>query len=842
MGIMNASFLAVLLAMVAIVTSHGPTEKQLQEAVAIATVELNRPSSAAARVCSLGWSKYGSVCFRAFTGSVDYAGAKAACRTKGGRLAMPKDRNTNDFLVRLKNGNSRSVSTWIGLNDISHEGRFVWEDGHVLWPRQFADWAHGEPNNMPVGHGDCVKIEKANILSAYANRWRDYICRGHLGFICEKAPTRPGPAAGRAAPSGCQHQLAAVHRSTAMTVKLSNHAAILEKVAKSLMTSTGGPSLDVLSRINSRYITSVCHGTMVAVCPRPTTPEFRSADGRCNNQRHPLWGSTEQCLKRLLPPQYDDGLMSPRTTGRNLTPLPKVRRVSLVMHEDLRKSSPVNTHMVMQFGQFLDHDFTLTPSFQEEGLDCTCDSTDERCFNIHVPSDDPDFSGRPCLGFSRSRSCPNEGCRMGRRQQLNQITAFVDASNVYGSSEDEMSSLRSRSETRARGLLKSRPNPADANKKELLPGAMAEDFECDEFTGSETCSQAGDVRVNEQPGLTSMHTVFLREHNRIARGLCRLNPRWDDDRVFYETRKIIGALMQKITYGEFLPRVIGPAAMAANQLRLVSNGFYRGYSASVNPTIFNVFATAAFRFGHSLVQNSFNRFAADFTQGSTCPFELAFAFFNPSHIFDNAQGGPDSILRGLTAQSHQDFDRFMVSGLTKRLFAVPAGSDRGLDLAALNIQRGRDHGLPGYNAWRARCGLRRAARIGDLAREIPDAITRQKLGSLYSHVDDIDVFVGGLAEESVSGGVVGPTFACLIGIQFQNLRKGDRFWFENPGQFSSAQLAEIRKASLARILCDNTDGTTQMQPDVFRQHTQPGNERVACSSLPQMDLTKWRQW
>ncbi|XP_019613501.1 PREDICTED: thyroid peroxidase-like [Branchiostoma belcheri] len=930
--------------------------------------------------------------------------------------------------------------------------------------------------------------------------------------------------------SGALNALAREHRSTPMARNLSRCATVLEKVAKHFMSSsrrrTSSYTIAMLSAIDSPNVTSVCDATSMepVTCPTPAVPEFRSANGRCNNRNHPLWGSSEQPFRRLLEPEYGDGLMTPRTTGsgRDGAPLPSPRLVSTTMHEDLRKSSPVNTHMVMQFGQFLDHDITLTPNFQEEGLVCTCGTDDEHCFNINVPSDDPDFAGRPCLPFARSLSCPNEGCRLGRRQQLNQLTAFVDASNVYGSSDEEIEELREHAEppvvqatcpagyqrfqkncfkafpqtkpdyswamkaclkdegflampkdaatnaflvqlknavrndvafyiglsdrnaegqwrfadgtllgsyknwspgepnnsgnedcanlrpgsggkwndvpcsidrryicqvppihpgcsqkatgttykyrwdlpqltgtrftfqvsaykaahiglspenhdvtnmyeiviggwsntksairlgkqgeTRAlvstpgiisateyrtfwinlapdgtisvgkggvsqpfmswrdpnpirvsyagystrsgatgrwkfcsnegaRGLLKSRPNPLDANKKELLPASIADEAVCAEFTGNETCSQAGDIRVNEQPGLTSMHTVFLREHNRIARQLSGLNPHWDDDRVFFETRKIVGALMQKITYGEDLPYVLGPDAMTKFHLTLLQSGFFSGYDVSVNPTISNVFATAAYRSGHSLVNERQFRLPPDFNQGSLCPIQLDFAFFNPSHVLNNDLGGVDSILRGLTAQPHQDVDRFMVSSLTKHLFADPPGS-LGLDLAALNIQRGRDHGLPGYNAWRVTCGLSGATTFSALGTEIPDVNTRKILGKLYSHVNDIDVFVGGLAEESVPGGVVGPTFACLIGLQFQALRMGDRFWFENEGQFTAAQLAEIRKTSLARILCDNTDGTTHMQPDVFRLPTQSGNERVACSSLPQMDLTKWQE-
>ncbi|XP_078600467.1 lactoperoxidase-like [Branchiostoma floridae x Branchiostoma japonicum] len=165
------------------------------------------------------------------------------------------------------------------------------------------------------------------------------------------------------------------------------------------------------------------------------------------------------------------------------------------------------------------------------------------------------------------------------------------------------------------------------------------------------------------------------------------------------------------------------------------------------------------------------------------PVPLTHRFFNLQHMYNPVQGGPDSIVRGLASTLHEKFDRFIVSGLTKNLFAAPAGS-LGLDLAALNIQRGRDHGLPGYNAWRVLCGLPRACSFDGLATEIPDASTKAKLADLYSHVDDIDLFAAGLAERSVPGGLLGPTFTCLIGRQFRELRKGDRFWFENQGQFS----------------------------------------------------------
>ena len=103
------------------------------------------------------------------------------------------------------------------------------------------------------------------------------------------------------------------------------------------------------------------------------------------------------------------------------------------------------------------------------------------------------------------------------------------------------------------------------------------------------------LRVNEQPGLATLHTLWLREHNRVALQLTRINPHWSDDRAFLETRRLVGALMQHITYNEWLPIILGPRVLEIFELRLLARGHYRGYNDSVNPTIANSFAAAAFR-------------------------------------------------------------------------------------------------------------------------------------------------------------------------------------------------------------------------------------------------------
>lgn len=98
-----------------------------------------------------------------------------------------------------------------------------------------------------------------------------------------------------------------------------------------------------------------------------------------------------------------------------------------------------------------------------------------------------------------------------------------------------------------------------------------------------------------------------------------------------------------------------------------------------------------------------------------------------------------------------------------------------LDLASLNIQRGRDHGLPGYGQWRQFCGLPKATSMEDLHNEISNPSVRAKLEEVYgNNPDNVDLFVGGLLEDTLPSSQLGPTFRCIIGDQFRRLRDGDR--------------------------------------------------------------------
>jgi peroxidase len=194
--------------------------------------------------------------------------------------------------------------------------------------------------------------------------------------------------------------------------------------------------------------------------------------------------------------------------------------------------------------------------------------------------------------------------------------------------------------------------------------------------------------------------------------------------VYHETRKIIGAMMQHITFTHWLPKILGNKG-------LTMMGSYQGYDPHVNPTIVNEFATAAFRFGHSLIQPILFRLNESFQEIPEGNLPLHRAFFAPFRLVE--EGGIDPLLRGLYAAPAKKRmpGEFLNQELTEKLFVM--ANAVGQDLASLNVQRARDHGLRFYNDYRELCGLPRARYFHDLSTEITHRETLEKLEALYGH-------------------------------------------------------------------------------------------------------------
>uniref|UniRef100_A0A8D8S818 Chorion peroxidase n=1 Tax=Cacopsylla melanoneura TaxID=428564 RepID=A0A8D8S818_9HEMI len=568
------------------------------------------------------------------------------------------------------------------------------------------------------------------------------------------------------------------------------------------------------------------------------TSPYRTYDGLCNNLQRKSWGSGMKPFKREVAPDYADGISAPRASSDG-SPLPSAREVSVTIHRPVYRDDPKFTVMLAVWGQFMDHDVTataLTKGTNGSTITCCGVSKEQQhpaCYPVDLRAGDDYYHkyNMTCMEFVRSSPAP--ACTLGPREQLNQVSSFLDGSVVYGNTEDLANRLR----TFQRGELKMFTTP---DGRQLLPLSTDPEDGCNEKEQNakgKYCFMTGDARANENTHLTSMHLLLARQHNTLARQLATLNPDWDDETVYQESRRILAAQMQHVTYNEFLPVLLGPALMTKLKLSPQSSGYSQDYNPNVDPTISNNFATSAFRFAHTLIPGLMKMVAND--TSSVEYVELHKMLFNPYEIY--SEQGLDKTLQGAMNTNVERADNYFTTQLTQHLFEqVGSKVPYGLDLVSLNIQRGRDHGLPGYPKWRKYCGLSEPKSFDDLKDHV-DEESLELLSKTYKTVDDIDMYTGGLSEKPLEGGMLGPTMTCLIANQFVRMKSGDRYWYETgdqPQAFTPAQLDEIRKTSLAGIICQNSDHVLHAQHKVM-ELVSATNPRVSCVEIPQPDLTQW---
>ncbi|XP_060078602.1 myeloperoxidase-like [Ylistrum balloti] len=609
---------------------------------------------------------------------------------------------------------------------------------------------------------------------------------------------------------------------------------------KRICTSTGSTVYELLDKPNWQEALRTQFGEDCQDLSANLTcnhlSRFRTIDASCNNLLRPTWGMAGRQQKRYLRPMYQDGISSPRRVGKDGLPLPSARLVSNIVHSPRgfgRQDCSLSA-MVMQWGQFLDHDIVGTPVLKKDNGSsyecCGADSSFEGCFPVQIPPNDDHFEGT-CMNMVRSAPAVGPNCVIGVREQMNKVTSYIDASAVYGSSWEEEDYLRAKT----RGLLKEGDN-------RLLPPSGKDN--CIKRTEADVCMTAGDDRPNVVPSLGAIHTLFMREHNRIAAMLGVLNRFWSDERIYQETRKIMSALLQHITYNEYLPLILGKGIMEYYDILPKTEFFETSvYNMSTNAGIANVFAVAAFRFGHSQIP-SIQTFLGP-KETYRHDFRIESTYHRPYFAQFNSGQGVEDVLRWLIKDPQPETNRAFVRGVRDQLFLQ---NNVSLDLAAINIQRGRDHGVAPYNSWRRWCGLGRARHFGlgpdGLVHH--DQASARLLQRTYRDPDDIDVLTGAISERHLKGASVGPTFACIIGYQFRELKVGDRFWYERAHPitgFTERQLRSIKQMRLSKILCENFN-ITPLQKNVFLLPNIKDKPRrqVPCHSLPDLDIRAWQDY
>ena len=513
--------------------------------------------------------------------------------------------------------------------------------------------------------------------------------------------------------------------------------------------------------------------------------EIRSYDGTSNNIDHPLWGATWEHLQRIAPSDYSDGISSLAGATR-----PSARVISnLIVNQDAGVSIP-NTYgtsdFLWQWGQFIDHDIDLT------------DGSTNEAESIIIPAGDaffdPNETGAIVMDFNRAIYDMETGTSTNNpRQQENEISSWIDGSMIYGSNDERNAALRVSDDS---------PYLASSSNN-LLPFNVNDLTNASGFI-SDTTSLflAGDVRANESVALTAMHTLWMREHNRIAKLLTqqsRNNNNESGQDIFEQARRLVIAKIQKITFDEYLPALLGNNTLPN----------YNGYKDNINPAIYNEFSTAAYRFGHSEIGDTVLRLDKNGNEISAGNLALRDAFFSGINLLKN-ENDIDPLLLGLATQPHQAIDVQVVNDLRNFLFGAPGQG--GFDLVSLNIQRGRDTGLSSYNATRVAVGFTRVNSFADIT---TNTALQESLQASYGSVDDIDLWVGGLAEDPLSaqGSQLGELFTAIVAKQFDELRAGDRFWYKN--YLTNSELDMIKDVTLAKVIRDNTDIKNELQDNVF---------------------------
>ncbi|XP_067616335.1 peroxidase isoform X4 [Eurosta solidaginis] len=491
------------------------------------------------------------------------------------------------------------------------------------------------------------------------------------------------------------------------------------------------------SQFNSAYGAQFPIGG-VAICAmspgKCDKSPYRTMDGSCNHKDNPQAGMANSRYGRLLSPKYGDGISTP-TRSVTGAELPNARLISLIVFGELDVPDPQFTLMNMQWGQIMTHDMSMqaggtqarkhpTRCCTETGSLISSGKTHSTCYPIIVPPNDPAYSqvGTECLDFVRTLTDRDIKClyENGPAEQLTAVTAYADLSLVYGNSIQQNSEIRA--------FQGGRMLVDDRTGAEYLPPSRNSTADCDAAPPGEVCYQAGDIRVNQNPGLAILHTILLREHNRIADSLVKFNPHYNDRTLFQEARKINIAQYQHISYYEWLPMFLGSENMQKNRLIYkTDNNFINDFDSSIDPSILNEHATAAFRYFHSQIEGRLD--SSDLTTSS----------------LETANGVSIQIV-----SCYMPHDR-----------NAPPEEVRALmqDWRSANIVLG--------------C----------------DANSRHSLW--------------GSKEINTRG-----------------------------------QLAELRKISMARLLCDNGNQISSMQPQAFKTVSK-SNPIVPCENIPQVDLTKW---
>ena len=403
----------------------------------------------------------------------------------------------------------------------------------------------------------------------------------------------------------------------------------------------------------------------------------------------------------------------------------------------------------MSFGQFsLSHDVALTP-----------DSTD------------PHPAPESCTSLHRTKYVQNSS----PRDQVNVVTSYIDLSQVYGESPEKGLALRSL----VGGKLKVGPGNLPPRGCAKMGVGMSNPIHGVE---NNQLFCVGDVRGNENIMLIVFHTLFVREHNRLAAELEAEHPEWSDDELFFKARALNIAAYQQITFYEYSRAIMGDKIF--NDLI----GAYEGHDATARPVVSAEFAQGVYRFTHGQIPEKVLEMV---TPSSPKERSLGEFFFVPNEL---ASRGVDPFLHGMLLYPAHEVD----GAYAPTLLHFP-------HLGALDCMRVRDLGLATFEKAREYYGI-----------TTPITTVPRKLALLNQYpAGHTDLWAGGMVEEHEVGASFGPVFNAIYAQQMRSLRDGDPLWFESPGydMLTAEERMAAKETTLAMIIRRNSGIPSDLIPD-----------------------------
>ncbi|CAG9818789.1 unnamed protein product [Phaedon cochleariae] len=523
--------------------------------------------------------------------------------------------------------------------------------------------------------------------------------------------------------------------------------------------------------------------SVVVSGPPQSKIEKQRHDGWFNNLAHPEWGSVDSHLIRRSPSAYSDGVYM--LAGQNR---PSPRKLSRLFMKGLDGLSSMKnrTALLAFFGQLVTSEIVMA---SESGCPIEMHHIEvEKCDEMY----DKECEGGKHIPFHRASydrltgQSPNSP-----REQVNQVTSWIDGSFIYSTSEPWVNAMRSFKNgsllTDSTGDMPIRNHMRVPLFNNPVPHMM-------KTMSTERLFLLGDPRTNQNPALLTISILFFRWHNVVSSRIQKHNPDWSDEDIFQKARRIVVATLQ-----EHLPP-------------------YKGYKPDIHPGVTHVFQSAAFRFGHSLIPPGIYRRDAQCNYKKTSMGHMALrlcsSWWDSNDVLTN--NSVEELLMGMTSQLAEREDSFLCSDVRDKLFGPMEFSRR--DLGALNIMRGRDNGLPDYNSIRAHYNLPKVENWMDINKKLFEEkpeLLRLLVAAYSNDIENIDVYVGGMLE---SFGKPGELFRAVIRDQFLRIRDADRFWFENESNelFSKQEIEEIRKITMWDIIVNSTNiDPKAIQKNVF---------------------------